>query len=42
MMGFWDGSDISWAVCKQSAPRSREICFYRLDALPAYLTALEI
>jgi len=22
-MGFWDGSGISWTVCKQSAPRSR-------------------
>jgi len=25
MMGFWDGSGISWAICKQSAPRSRQI-----------------
>ena len=24
-MGFWDGSGISWTVCKQSAPRSRPI-----------------
>jgi len=24
-MGFWDGSGISWTVCKQSAPRSRQI-----------------
>jgi len=43
-MGFWDGSGISWTICKQSAPRSRPIGpnhtstpslnFYRLDALP--------
>jgi len=25
MMGFGDGSGISWAICKQSAPRSRQI-----------------
>ena len=25
MMGFRDGSGISWTVCKQSAPRSRQI-----------------
>jgi len=25
MMGFWDGSGISWTACKQSAPRSRQI-----------------
>ena len=25
MMGFWDGSGISWTICKQSAPRSRQI-----------------
>ena len=24
-MGFWDGSGISWTICKQSAPRSRKI-----------------
>ena len=24
-MGFWDGSGISWTVCKQSAPRSKQI-----------------
>jgi len=24
-MGFWDGSRISWTICKQSAPRSRQI-----------------
>ena len=37
------GIDISWAICKQSAPRSRQITmpaphqsvFYRPDALPA-------
>ena len=23
-MGFWDGSSISWIMCKQSAPRSRQ------------------
>jgi len=23
--GFWDGSDISWTICKQSAPFSRQI-----------------
>jgi len=22
--GFWDGSGISWTICKQSAPRSRQ------------------
>ena len=22
MIGFWDGSGISWTICKQSAPRS--------------------
>ena len=22
-MGFWDGSGISWTICKQSAPLSR-------------------
>jgi len=22
MTGFWDGSGISWTICKQSAPRS--------------------
>ena len=25
MMGFGDGSGISWTTCKQSAPRSRQI-----------------
>ena len=25
MMGFWDGSGISWIICKQSAPCSRQI-----------------
>ena len=25
MMGFSDGSGISWTICKQSAPRSRQI-----------------
>jgi len=42
MMGFWDGCGISWTICKQSAPRSRQITtptphhsvFYRPDALP--------
>jgi len=42
MMGFWDGSGFSWTICKQHAPRSREITtatphhsiFYRPDALP--------
>jgi len=24
-MGLWDGSGISWTICKQSAPRSRQI-----------------
>ena len=24
-MGFWDGSGISWTICKQSAPRCRLI-----------------
>jgi len=24
MMGFWDGSGISWTICKQSAPGSRQ------------------
>ena len=22
MLGFWDGTGISWTICKQSAPRS--------------------
>ena len=42
MMGFGDGSGISWTICKQSAPGSRQITtpiphhsiFYRPDALP--------
>ena len=42
MMGFSDGSGISWAICKQSAPRSTQITtptphhsiFYRQNALP--------
>jgi len=25
MMGFRDGSGISWTICKQSAPRSSQI-----------------
>ena len=25
MKGFWDGSSISWTICKQSAPCSRQI-----------------
>jgi len=25
MTGFWDGIGISWTICKQSAPRSRQI-----------------
>jgi len=25
MVGFWDGSGISWTACKRSAPRSRQI-----------------
>ena len=24
-MGFWDGSGVSWTICKKYAPRSREI-----------------
>jgi len=24
MMGLWDGSSISWTICKQSAPSSRD------------------
>ena len=43
MAGFWDGSGISWTICKQSAPGSRQIAtpiphrsiFYRLKALPS-------
>jgi len=41
MTGFVDGSGISWIICKESAPRSRQITtatpyhyFYRPDALP--------
>ena len=42
MTGFWDGSGISWTICKQSAPRFRQITtpthhysvFYRPDTLP--------
>ena len=42
MMGFGEGSGISWTICKQSAPRSRQTTtptpyhsiFNRLDALP--------
>ena len=42
-MEIWDGSGISWTMCKQSAPRARQITtpwvswyliFYRPDALP--------
>jgi len=40
-MEFWDGSGISWTICKQSAPRSphnhtnkSSLNFYRPDALP--------
>ena len=41
-MGFLDGSGISWTICKQSAPRFRQITtptphhsiFSRQDALP--------
>jgi len=25
MTGFWDGGGISWTICKQSAPRSRQM-----------------
>ena len=25
MMGFWDGSGISWTIGKQSAPHSKQI-----------------
>jgi len=25
MMTFWDGSVISWTMCKQGAPRSRQV-----------------
>jgi len=25
MAGFWDGSGISWTICKQSAPLPRQI-----------------
>ena len=43
MMGFGDGSGISWTICKQSEPHCRQITtptphhtiFYRPDALPA-------
>ena len=42
LMGFWNGSRISWTTCKQSAPRSRQITtqtphhsiFFRPDPLP--------
>jgi len=42
MMGFWDGSGISWTICKQSTPCSKQITtpashhplFYRPNALP--------
>ena len=38
----WDGHGICWTICKQSAPRTRQITtptphrsiFYRLDAAP--------
>jgi len=37
-MGFWDGSGISWTICKQSAPCSTQITtslyVYRPDGLP--------
>ena len=37
MMAFWDGSDISWTICKQFAPQSRQIAtptpHHRPDAL---------
>jgi len=40
--GVWDGSDISWTICKQPAPRCRQIAtptshhsiIYMPDALP--------
>jgi len=38
MMGFWDGSGISWTICKQPTPHSEYqhliTHFYRPDALP--------
>jgi len=37
MMGFWDGSGISWTTSKQSAPdnytNTPSLNFYRPDAL---------
>ena len=48
MIGFDDGSGISWTICKQSAPHSKQITttntsllnFCRPDALPDALTLL--
>jgi len=38
IMGFWDGSGISWTICKQSAywstPTPYQSIFYRPHALP--------
>jgi len=38
IVGFWDGSGISWTICKQPATLSRQITtptphFYRPDFL---------
>jgi len=33
MMGFGDGSGISWTICKQSAPHSRQITIPTLHHL---------
>ena len=38
MMGFWDGSGISWTTCKQSAPRSRHIT----TSIPLSLNFLQV
>jgi len=37
IVGFWDGSGISWTICKQPATHSRQITtptphFYRPDS----------
>ena len=36
VMWFWDGSGISWTICKQSAPRSRHITIINTSSLNFY------
>jgi len=38
MMGLWNGSGISWTMCKQTAPRSRHFITQFVSGQMLFLT----